>query len=68
MTFEEYLRQELARSGAIDFRFRATVNADGSVSFYVHPLGKDGDTRDFIVSGNTLTTDPRVPRIDDTPS
>jgi hypothetical protein len=63
MTLEQYLRQEFARSGVIDFRLRATVGPAG-VSFYLHPLGKDGDTRDYVVDGNVLAPDPRVTRSD----
>lgn len=63
MTLEEYLRAEWQRSGAIDFRIRATVSGAG-LSFYIHPIGKDGDTRDFVVDGNTLSPDPRIQHAD----
>ncbi len=63
MTLEEYLRRELAR-GAIDFRIRASAD-DGTVRFYIHPQGRDGDTRDWVVNGNAVSRDPRISRADD---
>jgi hypothetical protein len=30
------------------------------VTFYIHPHGKNGDTADFLVEGNTLSPDPNV--------
>lgn len=50
---EAYLRAA-ADSGAIDHSIRVTVEADNSVHFYVHPVGRDGETLDFTVHGNTL--------------
>ena len=38
----------------IDHALRADVAADGTVSFYVHPHGVDGDTLDFVVAANQL--------------
>jgi hypothetical protein len=52
-TLEQYLRDELANNGAIDFSIRATVK-DKSVSFYIHPSNRAGMTVDFLVDGNTL--------------
>ena len=53
-TLEQYLRDELANCGAIDFSIRATVT-DKRVSFYIHPSNRAGMTVDFLVDGNTLT-------------
>jgi hypothetical protein len=58
-TLEQYLRDEFARSGAIDHSLRAEVGAEG-VRFYIHPSGRDGDTRDFLVVGNELRQNPSV--------
>jgi hypothetical protein len=52
-TLEQYLRDELANSGAIDFSLRASVS-DGSVRFYIHPTNRAGMTVDFEIKGNTL--------------
>lgn len=51
---EEYLQQEV-EAGKIDFRIRA-VSENGNTSFYIHPLGKNGLTLDFVVKGNRLVT------------
>lgn len=52
-TLEQYLRDELANCGAIDFSIRATVT-DKAVTFYIHPSNRAGTTIDFKVNGNTL--------------
>lgn len=52
MTLESYLRENF-NDATIDYRMRAEVR-DGKVWFYIHPLGKDGITLDFFVSGNAL--------------
>lgn len=52
-TLEQYLRDELANSGSIDFSIRASVS-DKSVTFYIHPSNRAGMTIDFRVHGNTL--------------
>jgi hypothetical protein len=57
-TLEQYLKDAI-EAGAIDFRIRASVS-DGCVSFYIHPLDRDGETRDFQVRGNLTRPDPRV--------
>ncbi|WP_431860195.1 hypothetical protein [Azospirillum sp.] len=52
-TLEDYFRKA-NEAGVIDFRLRAAA-ADGCpVSFYIHPLGQDGETQDFDVRGNVL--------------
>ena len=53
-TLEQYFRDALERSNWVDHAIRCDVKADGSVSFYIHPYGKDGDTLDFRVEGNIL--------------
>lgn len=50
---EQYLRDELAANGSIDFSLRATVT-DKGVSFYIHPTNRSGMTVDFQVVGNIL--------------
>ncbi|MCG5241386.1 DUF2829 domain-containing protein [Azospirillum doebereinerae] len=52
-TFEQYLR-DASGADVIDFRLRATSIAGQPTTFYVHPLGKDGETLDFTVIGNAL--------------
>lgn len=52
-TFEQYLHAEI-EEGKIDFRIRAQKNANGHVEFYIHPLDKNGDTRDYEVAGDTV--------------
>jgi hypothetical protein len=59
-TLEQYLRDELANSGAIDFRIRASVT-DNGVAFYIHPADRDGTTADFKVDGNTLRPAGGIP-------
>jgi len=58
-TLEQYLR-DAAAAGAIDHSIRCRITAAGDVTFYVHPDGKDGDTCDYLVKGNTLSRDPNV--------
>ena len=52
-TLEQYFRDELASSGAVDFHLRSFVS-DGRVLFYIHPSNRAGMTADFEVKGNTL--------------
>lgn len=52
---ERYLRQNVGE-GVIDFRVRAQLDQYGVVTFYIHPVGVDGETVDFRVSNNTLIT------------
>ena len=49
---QDYLEMNAAKD-IIDFRFRANP-VDGAVHIYIHPIGKDGETLDFYVSGNAL--------------
>ena len=60
-TLEAYLRSDFARN-VIDHVIRAHVHDDGSVVFYIHPSGVNGDTLDFQVCGNRLVENPRVTR------
>lgn len=34
----------------------------GPLTFYIHPQGVDGETLDYEVHGNALSTDPSVTR------
>ncbi len=52
---EQYLRDELAANGSIDFSLRASVT-DNGVSFYIHPANRSGMTVDFKVVGNILVS------------
>lgn len=61
MTFEEYLRKNFNREtphAVIDHALRVIVEPGGKLSFYIHPQGVDGDTRDFIVDGNAFLPKP----------
>ncbi len=64
VTFEEYLTREAER-GHIDHALRASISDEGRVTFYVHPMNADGDTRDYLVSGNSLRANPAVTRMDE---
>lgn len=63
-TLEAYLRDAFdgksTKRQAIDHSIRANVEADGSVTFYIHPSGVAGETLNFVVSGNLLAQDPKV--------
>lgn len=54
-TLQSYFEGELAR-GVIDFSLRTCRMPDGLVGFYVHPAMLSGETAQFIVNGNALTT------------
>lgn len=59
-SLEAYLRDSCSRN-VIDHSIRARVDSDGSLTFYIHPSGVDGDTLDFVVCGNTLIQEQYVP-------
>lgn len=53
MTFEEFLKEAIAKHG--DVRLRPSQHtADGPVTFYGHVLNHDSSTVDFEVRGNDL--------------
>lgn len=45
-TLHEYLTENHDRN-VIDHALRASVSADGTVTFYIHPANVSGDTLDF---------------------
>ncbi len=49
---ETFLAREM-REGRSEFRVVAMHTARG-IEFYLHPIGRSGDTRDFGVKVNTL--------------
>lgn len=54
MDFEKYLRTELA-DGKSEFRLVAMVKPGfQEITFYIHPLGKNGKTVDYLVEGDNL--------------
>lgn len=56
ITLEAYLNHELCE-GKTEFRITAEPSEHGNgVKIYIHPLGKDGESRDFLVDGE-LTHD-----------
>ncbi len=54
-TLEQYFRDNIV-DGKIDFCIRARVDPLGLVSFYIRPDSKDGNTMDFYISENTLSS------------
>ena len=52
-TLEQYIHENMDRD-VIDFSVRARSFGSGRVGFYIHPDGRDGETLDFMVQGNTL--------------
>lgn len=52
---QQYLQGNLDRN-VIDHALRAHSMEDGRIHFYIHPDGVDGDTLDFIVDGNQITS------------
>ncbi len=56
ITLQDYLKHEMA-DGKTEFRVTAQPEPKGpGVKIYIHPLGKDGESRDFIIDGE-LTHD-----------
>ncbi len=52
ISFEEYLRREFEQG---KYEFRLVVSRPGEhVKLYIHPLGKDGESRDFEVNETTI--------------
>lgn len=54
-TLQSYFEGEMAR-GVIDFSLRSCRMADGLVGFYLHPQLRSGETAQFTINGNALTT------------
>lgn len=52
MTFEQLLAHCLANNVAATLR--PVVGRDGTMEFYVHPDGADGETLDFKVKNNEV--------------
>lgn len=52
-SLEQYLVTAIER-GQIDHALRASLDASGKVTFYIHPSLSDGETLDFVVRGNAL--------------
>jgi hypothetical protein len=55
MTLEEYIKNQIDK-GIIDFSVRFVTRED-KVGFYIHPSNQSGDTADFGVRGNVLTSE-----------
>lgn len=53
ITLEDYLENNHTE-GIIDHVLRAELNGEGKITFYIHPQGRDGETLDFEVTGNSL--------------
>ena len=54
-TLERYLRDSI-KADVIDHTLRTRIREDGKVVFYIHPTLESGDTQDYIVEFNGLTT------------
>lgn len=54
-TLERYLHENMDRE-VIDFAVRARNLGNGRMGFYIHPDSRDGETLDFVVTGNALDT------------
>jgi hypothetical protein len=60
-SFEAYLFRA-AETNVIDHALRVTLAKDLTPTFYVHPHGVDGDTKDFRVRGEVIEAiDPADP-------
>lgn len=54
VTLQDYFSHELSE-GKTEFRIVvSTVSSEAGVKIYIHPLGKDGESRDFIVNGGDV--------------
>lgn len=53
-TFSEYLERH-EKNGIVDFRLRLVRTPEGLLDFYMYPMGKDGETGDFHVSGTFVS-------------
>lgn len=55
VTFADYLIHETG-DGKTEFRVVVNeVSGEGEVKIYIHPLGKDGESRDFLVDADDVT-------------
>lgn len=54
-TLQAYFESNLSM-GVIDFSLRTCRLPNGLVGFYVHPAQRSGETAQFIINGNALTT------------
>ncbi len=52
VSFEEYLSVQMQK-GVYQFRIAPETTPDG-VKFLIHPLGVDGETRDFVVVASSI--------------
>jgi hypothetical protein len=52
-TLEQFLTENVEK-GVIDFSLRATQEDKYTVRFYIHALGHDSETLDFMVDENML--------------
>jgi hypothetical protein len=58
---EVFLRENIAK-GHCEFRLVAQNRDEYNTTFYIHCLGHDSDTLDFIIDENILSPDPNVTR------
>ena len=59
---EEVIRNNVAETGLVgsEFVLRVTNDENNELRFLVHPLNRDGETRDFILNGNKIKHDYSV--------
>lgn len=58
-TLQSYFEGNLSMD-VIDFRLRTCRLPGGGVGFYLHPAQRSGETAQFTINGNTLTTHVEV--------
>ena len=49
-TIQEFF-ERAEKIGIIDFYLRTMRTPEGKLDFYIYPVGRDGETGDFTVSG-----------------
>lgn len=59
LNLEKYLRDEIGNETQ-EFRLIGQKNEAGDVVFYIHPLNKDGKSRDFTVMGELVRNVTRL--------
>ena len=62
---ERYFRNGLTYMNIIDYSLRVSMDENGVIAFYIHADGKDSDTMDFEVHGDSLVPNPKVQKLPD---
>lgn len=66
MTFEDYLKN-CVDAGITEFRLVAskTHPLGTNAKIYIHPLGKDGESKDYYVTDNVLVDVTQAHQLDE---